>query len=135
MEVLIEAEVDVFLRHARRKALAFFLVEEVEVVLQPEIEVVKSAVGGGDEVVEFDELQEGSDLMETARVLLVEDDKQSKDETAKEAKASRTAEEGDEIGVKVVSKDTALPVAESGARNSVLLGVLALRERRMGRIG
>ena len=86
-------------------------------------------------MVEAGHLQEEANLAETAGVLVVEDQKPGQDEATKQGKTDRAAEEGDEFGVKPFGNRLSEPVAESGAWDAVLTGVLTLGDGRIARVG
>ena len=135
VEVLVGAQDDVFVGHAWDQPLAFFLCEEVEVVLQPEIHVIESAVGGANKGVELDEFEERTNRAEATGVFVMEDKEQSEDESAQEGIADGAAEKPDQVGIEMVGKVLAEPIAEGGARNAMLLGIVTLRNGRIRGVG
>jgi hypothetical protein len=135
VKVLVAAQDDVLAGHASRQTPPFFLAETDEVVLQVLVEGVQSTVGGPDEVVELDQLQEVADGVNAAGIVMMEDEERSENQASQECLAGGTAEEGDEILVQVFGMLLTQPVAQSGTRDAMFLGVGALRAGRVQRVG
>jgi hypothetical protein len=135
MEVLVQAQGNVPGRPASRQVLTLLLGKLSEVVLQLTIKGMQGAVGGADEVVQFDQFEEVADLTEAAGVFVVQDQQQGEDQAAQEGQPGRAAEEADEGRIEAVGEVLAKPVAKGGAGDAMLLGVLALRARGIEGVG
>jgi hypothetical protein len=83
----------------------------------------------------LDQFEEGTNRAQATGVFVMEDEEQSKDESVQEGIAGGTAEKPDQIGIEMVRKALAKPIAEGGARNAMLLGIVTLRNGRIRGVG
>lgn len=126
VEVLVGDDSDVLLGHAFGEAGTFVLSEVGELLFEFLAEGVQSAVGGGDEVGEFADAQEFAQSAQTAGPFEVKDQEESDEDTPQEQFATRGLQDGGDLQFDVVGKVLPQPVAESGARDAELQGVLSL---------
>ena len=130
VEVLVSDDGDAARSHLPGQVRLELVAESSQVGLEVKQQRVQGAARAGDEAIKLSVLQGGSDEAQATGALQAEGGEGGCDDSAEEGLASGAAKEGDEVGVQLgVSQCgivTASPVAEGGARDAGVLGILSV---------
>jgi hypothetical protein len=131
------AAVEVFVRHhgdglglhLPGQGGLFLVAEGHQVRLEVNDEGMQGTTRGADEAVESGPLEEGADQADAASALELERGQGSQNQATEEGFAAAGTQEGHEVGFEVGGVVTAEPIAQGGARDVLLGGILPLGTR------